>query len=94
MTNQIRFDSIYYRSESVRPESILSWLQVNPVMRIRDTFRVVKTEIELQDMYIDLDDATVFEADSLFELRMQPPRVIGEVSKAGKIFDVYFEMGK
>ena len=45
-------------------------------------------------MYIDLDDATVFEADSLFELREQTTRVIGEVSKAGKIFDVYFEMGK
>ena len=38
-------------------------------MRIRDTFRVVKTEVELQDMYIDLDDATVFEAENLFELK-------------------------
>ena len=63
-------------------------------MRIRDTFRVVKTEIELQDLYIDLDDATVFETDSLFELKMQPSRVTGEVSKAGKIHDIHFEMGK
>ena len=69
LTNQIRFDSIYYRAESVRQESILSWLQVNPVMRVKDTFRVVKTEVDLQDLYIDLDDATVFDADSLFELK-------------------------
>ena len=94
LTNQIRFDSIYYRSESVRQESILSWLPINPVMRIRDSFRVVKTEVELQDLHVDLDDVTVFGADSLFELKMQPSRVVGEASRAGKVHDVHFEMGK
>ena len=38
-------------------------------MRVKDTFRVVKTEVDLQDQYIDLDDATVFDADYLFELK-------------------------
>ena len=63
-------------------------------MRIQDTFRVVKTEVELQDLHVDLDDVTVYDADSLFELKMQPSRVAGEVSRAGKIHDIHFEMGK
>ena len=48
----------------------------------------------MQDLYVDLDDATVYDADYLFGLKMQPSRVAGEVSKAGKIHDVHFEMGK
>ena len=59
-----------------------------------DTFKVVKTEVELQDLYIDLDDATVFGADSLFELKMQSSRIREEIWREGIMHEIDFEMGK
>ena len=69
LTNQIRFDSTKYHSDSVSKESVFSWLPLSTEISTRETFRVSKTEIELQDLFVDLDQVTVFESSYLFDLR-------------------------
>ena len=49
LTNQIRFDSTEYMESSIKKESILTWQPINPHVSFRQTMKVQKTEIELQD---------------------------------------------
>ena len=69
LSNQIRFDSTRYHSDSVRKESLFTWLSLSTEISTRNTFRVSKTEIELQDLFIDLDQVTVFESNYIFDLK-------------------------
>ena len=68
MYNSVRFDSRYYDAKSIIPESRISWLLINTQMRQTIPFKVTKTEVELQDLAIDLDQLTEFGSLTPFKL--------------------------
>lgn len=90
MYNSIRFDSRLYDSESVIPESRVSWLPFNTQVRQTIPFKVTKTELDLQDLDIDLDDFTEYTDISPFKLEKQPAQ--SYEFDDGVQLDVFIEM--
>ena len=55
LSNQIRFDSDLYGIESILPESRIMWISISTQMQLSFPFVVSMTELELQDLAINLD---------------------------------------
>ena len=51
---------------------------------------MTKTKVELQDLYINIDDITQFEEDDLFKLETLPARQYNAMDY--RLVDVSFEM--
>ena len=47
----------------------MTWIPFAPEIATKETLKVSKTEIELQDLFADFDDMTVFSEDYLFDLQ-------------------------
>ena len=68
LTNAVWFDSSKYFEKSVQAEANLLWKRFNTQVAETIPFRVSRTEIELQDGYVDLDSITLISDGSVFEL--------------------------
>ena len=66
--NQKRFQPQKYGEESVVAESNGVWLPVNTHFQQTIPYRISKTQVELQDEHVDLDDLTLIEDDTVFKL--------------------------
>ena len=71
--NHIRFDSEYFGRESIKQESKMFWIRASSYKQTQP-FSVIKTELELQDEYLDLDEITRLEDASIFSLKALPAR--------------------
>ena len=66
--NQIRFDSLSYRRESIKAEAQIIWLPFNSQMSSQIPFKITTTSLELQDEIVNLHDLTELEDESVFTL--------------------------
>lgn len=66
--NQIRFDSLSYRRESIKAEAQILWLRVNSQMRSQISFKITTTNLQLQDEIVNLHELTELEDESVFTL--------------------------
>ena len=58
LNNQIRFDANSYANESIKGESTTGWVKILSKGHRTIPMRVTKSDIDLQDGYINLDQAT------------------------------------
>ena len=58
LNNQIRFDANSYANESIKGESTTDWVKILSKGHRTFPMRVTKSDIDLQDGYINLDQAT------------------------------------
>lgn len=72
MHNSIRFDPRFYGSESIVRESRIVWFPINTEMRESIPIQIQKTEVNLQDLDIDLDQFTEFQDMTPFKPQRLP----------------------
>ena len=58
LNNQIRFDSHNYHEEAIVMESRIRWITLSTKMQFQYPFVVSMTDLQLQDMFANLDDLT------------------------------------
>ena len=68
MSNLKRFDSRYFLEDSLVAESTLTWVPIQTQIQIERPYKVTKTEVQLQDRVVNLDDLTLFEDIGVFTL--------------------------
>ena len=68
--NEIRFDATKYGEESIIRDATTSWFNVLSKNTRSIPMKVTKTVTDLQDKYIDLDELTEYENDSLLKYEM------------------------
>ena len=57
----------------------MTWVPVNAQISVKQTFAVHKSELELQDKYINLDDVTALTDEAMFSLKEGPQTIKGLV---------------
>lgn len=72
--NQIRFDNKFFGLDSIKKESQMAWIRINTKVRETLPYSIVRTELELQDEYINLDEITKIENSSVFSIKELPSR--------------------
>ena len=70
--NQKRFNPELYHESSIIRESKIVWAPINIQWRQEIPYRIQKTQIFLQDEFVDLDDLTLIEDDSIFKVIKMP----------------------
>ena len=70
LKNQIRFDATAYANQSIKEESITEWIEILSKGHRTIPMQVTKSDVDLQDRYINLDEATEILNDSLFKFEM------------------------
>ena len=68
--NEIRFDATKYGEKSIVREATTSWFNILSKNTRSIPMKVTKTVTDLQDKYIDLDELTEQENDSLLKYEM------------------------
>ena len=68
--NEIRFDATKYGEKSIVREASTSWLNILSKNTRSIAMKVTKTLTDLQDLYIDLDELTEYQNDSLITYEM------------------------
>ena len=72
LKNQIRFDQGEYGESSIKKESLMGWHSINTQYQMTIPFKVTKTQLDLQDLHIDLDDLTELTSEYPFKLEQMP----------------------
>lgn len=66
-TNRIRFEANLYGSASIVKELKQETFAIPTQIQIEIPVKVKRTEVQLQDLYVSLDDVTNLEDSTLFE---------------------------
>ena len=69
MSNQIRFNPKVFGEESIIAESTVSWYRLSVQKQEGIVFEIVRTKLELQDLFVDLDEITELEDTSVFQIK-------------------------
>ena len=69
MSNQIRFEPKVFGEESIITESTVAWYRPSVQKQEGIIFEIVRTKLELQDLFVNLDEITELEDTSVFEIK-------------------------
>ena len=89
--NQIRFDPELYGIESIIRESRIKWISISTQMQQEFPFVVTMSELQLQDLALDLDSITELEDSSVFRLDSLSPRS-AEAEGSSLVSQLSFQM--
>ena len=67
-SNRIRFNSNEFGEDAFIRESDFLWNSVSTQVQLETVYKVSRTEIQLQDMHINLDELTEHTDSSVFRL--------------------------
>ena len=68
----MRFDSESYNEEAIVPETRSIWLPVNTQVQQTIPFKLATSLLFLQDRFINLDELTELEDDTVFRFKIEP----------------------
>ena len=69
LSNQIRFDSSRWETDSIIKESVLNWFPISTQVQLEVPLEVVRAEVNLQDKLINLEELTELSDDGIFRLK-------------------------
>ena len=74
LSNQVRFESEEFSNDKIVKESLIKKIKINTQMRYTQAYRVSTTQLELQDMFVNLNYLTEEESSDIFRLEAIPMR--------------------
>lgn len=72
--NEVRFESELFGDEAIVPETRVIWTPINSHNPTKVSFKLLTTQLELQDEFVNMDELTELEDASVFSLIEQPAK--------------------
>ena len=74
LSNRVRFDREKFGEEAVIREAEFLWNPLSTQIQQEIVYKLSRTELQLQDRHINLDDLTEVTDNSVFRLKKETPR--------------------